>query len=200
MRAKKFEAVRIQFLCDVFAAVTASLWTIRNYDGNGNERVIKQKGQGPALSARIHFCLKTEIFFSTVWPTARTYPMKTVPENACFKRLSSVEIFENACLSFSCGRTKTEVFFLRFGLRSARIQWRRSPKTHVSKHSPVWRFLKTPVYRFRVDGRKRRFSNTMVSYIIKHMPCKTCFSTSIILAFSCRRVETIRIRQSKGEL
>ena len=56
-------------------------------------------------------------------------------------------------------------FFLRFGPRSTRIRWRRSPKTHVFKRSPVWRFLKTPVYCFRVDGRKRRFLNTMINVI-----------------------------------
>ena len=108
-----------------FAAVAASLGTIRNYDGNGNgdDKVIKQKVKAP--SARMRFT------------------------------------------------------FLRFGLRSARIQWRRSPKTHVSKRSPVWRFLKTPVYRFHVDGRKRRFSNTMMSYIKQRMPCKTCYIPSV---------------------
>ena len=57
-------------------------------------------------------------------------------------------------------------------------KWRRSPKTHVSKRSPVWGFLKTPVHRSRVDGRKRRFSNTMMSYIKQRMPCKTCYSIS----------------------
>ena len=30
------------------------------------------------------------------------------------------------------------------------------------KPSPKWRFLKTPASRLRVDGRKRRFSNTMM--------------------------------------
>ena len=45
-----------------------------------------------------------------VWPTVSTYPVKTVTENARFQTLSSVEIFENPCLLFSCGRTKTEVF------------------------------------------------------------------------------------------
>ena len=116
MRAKKF------------AAVAASLGTIRNYDGNGDgdgdgdDKVIKQKVKAPF--ARMRF------------------------------------------------------IFLRFGLRSARIQWRRSPKTHVSKRSPVWRFLKTPAYRFRLDGRKRRFSITMMSYIKQRMPCKTCYHIS----------------------
>ena len=32
------------------------------------------------------------------------------------------------------------------------------------KRSPEWRFLKTPAFHLRVDGRKRRFSNTMMSY------------------------------------
>ena len=87
-----------------FAAVAASLGTIRNYDGNGNgdDKVIKQKVKAPSALMRF--------IFSAVWPTVRTYPVKTVTENACFQTLSSVEIFENACLSFSCGRTKMEVF------------------------------------------------------------------------------------------
>ena len=34
------------------------------------------------------------------------------------------------------------------------------------KRSSEWRFLKTPASHFRVDGPKRRFSNTMMSYII----------------------------------
>ena len=88
-------------------------------------------------AARIHFCLKTEIFFPAFWPTVHTCPVKTVTENACCQT------------------------------------------------SPVWRFLKTPVYRFRVDRRKRRFSNTMMSYIIQRMPSKTCYRISIVLAFSC---------------
>ena len=57
MRAKKFEAVRIQFLCDVFAAVAASLGTIGNYDGNGNgdDKVIKQKVKAPSALMRFTF-------------------------------------------------------------------------------------------------------------------------------------------------
>ena len=31
---------------------------------------------------------------------------------------------------------------------------------------PEWKLLKTPAFCLRVDGRKRRFSNTMMSYII----------------------------------
>ena len=40
-------------------------------------------------------------------------------------------------------------------------------------------------------GRKRRFSNTMMSYIIAHMPCKRGYRIFIVLAFSCW--------QAKGE-
>ena len=54
--------------------------------------------------------------------------------------------------------------------------------------------MKTPVYRFRVDGRKRRFSNTMMSYIIQRTLCKTRYRISIVLPFSCGRAETILIR------
>ena len=34
------------------------------------------------------------------------------------------------------------------------------------KRSPEWRFLKKPSSRLRVDGRKRRFSSTIMSYIM----------------------------------
>ena len=39
-------------------------------------------------------------------------------------------------------------------------------KAAFQKRSSEWRFLKTPASHFRVDGPKRRFSNTMMSYII----------------------------------
>ena len=48
-----------------------------------------------------------------------------------------------------------------------------------------------PVYPFRVDGRKRRFSNTMMSYIIQRMPCMVCFRFSIVSAFPLRRAKMI---------
>lgn len=54
-------------------------------------------------------------------------------------------------------------------------------------------FQKTPAHRFRVEGRKRRFSNAMVSYIKQHMPCKGCYRISTVLAFSCEEGRTIRI-------
>ena len=50
-------------------------------------------------------------FYSAVWPTVFTYLVKTFTENASFsKTLSRKEIFENRGLSFTCGRTKTDVF------------------------------------------------------------------------------------------
>ena len=63
--------------------------------------------------------LKTDVIFSTVWPTAHMYLVKTIPKHASFQKCSP-------------------------GLKS----------------------LKTPAFCLRVDGRKRRFSNTMMSYII----------------------------------
>ena len=60
-------------------------------------------GIRPHPSTRVGFCLKTE--------TLHKYLVKTVTENGSFlKTLSRVEIFENAAFSFTCGRTKTEVF------------------------------------------------------------------------------------------
>ena len=55
-------------------------------------------------------------------------------------------------------------------------------------------FLKTPTYRFRVKGRKRMLSNTMISYITQRMPWKGCLCISIVSAFPCGRVKTIGIR------
>ena len=76
------------------------------------------------------------------------------------------EGYENVCLRvytypflFESG-----YFFLRFCLLSTCIRWKQSPKMDLfKKRSPEWRFLKTPAFHLRVDGRKRRFSNTMMS-------------------------------------
>ena len=57
--------------------------------------------------------------------------------------LFKVDTFENGDSSYSCGRAKTEVF--KYALQLG------------------WRILKTEMYRIRVDGRKQRFSNTMMS-------------------------------------
>ena len=63
-----------------------------------------------APSTRISFCLKTGIFSSCL-----AYYPHVSGENGHLKRmfsktLSRVEIFGNAGFSFTCGRTKTEVF------------------------------------------------------------------------------------------
>ena len=47
--------------------------------------------------------------------------------------------------------------------------------------------------RFQVYGRKRRFLNNMMSYIIQRMPCKGFSCISIVLAFQCGQAKTIRI-------
>ena len=58
----------------------------------------------------VSFLFKNGDFF----PCVLAYSPHVSGENGNRKRmlpnLSSVEIFENACLSFSCGQTKTEVF------------------------------------------------------------------------------------------
>ena len=57
--------------------------------------------------------------FPLVWPSAHTYPVKTITKNASFQ-----------------------------------------------KCSPEWKHLKTLASCLHVDGRKRRFSNSMMSYIV----------------------------------
>ena len=58
----------------------------------------------------------------------------------------------------------TEIFFVRFSLPSTRKGSFWAPKRQVST---------TPASRLRLDGRKRRFSNTMMPYITyyKHYAC-----------------------------
>ena len=57
-------------------------------------------------------------------------------------------------------------------------------------------FLKTPAYRFRVKGQKRRFSNTTMSYIIQRMPCEGCYHISIFLAFWCGLEKPIQVKHA----
>ena len=54
-----------------------------------------------------------------------------------------------------------------------------------------------PVYPFRVDGGKRRFSNTIMSYIIQRIPCMVCFRFSIVLAFLFGRAKMIFRKRKK---
>ena len=58
------------------------------------------------------------------------------------------------------------------------------------KRSSEWRFLKTPASHFRVDGPKRRFSCSMMSYILLAL----CMFRKRWYAFSFGRAKTIRIR------
>ena len=64
----------------------------------------------PHPSTRVGFCLKTDIL-----PPGLAHRPHLSGENGHRKRIfsktvSRVEIFENADFSFTCGRTKTEVF------------------------------------------------------------------------------------------
>ena len=78
-------------------------------------------------------------------------------------------------------------FFRRFGL----------PKCIFLNRSPEYRFLKTLASRLRVDGRKRRFSNTMMQYIILQSITHALWgmlSYFHYVTFSHGRPKTIRIR------
>ena len=65
-------------------------------------------------------------------------------------------------------------YFWKQRLRPRVIGVFRHQKRRFSKTVPIVEFLKTPVYPFRLEGQKRRFSNTMISFIIQHMACKEC--------------------------
>ena len=56
------------------------------------------------------------------------------------------------------------------------------------KRSSEWRGLETPDSRLPLDGPKRRFSNTLMSYTILLLELHRI---SIVLAFSCGRVKSI---------
>ena len=73
----------------------------------------------------------------------------------------------------------------------------RVPKIQVRGNGPQ-SLMVPPVYPFRVDGRKRRFSNTMMSYIIKRMPCMVCFRFSIVSAFLFGRAKMIFRKRKKS--
>ena len=66
----------------------------------------------------------------------------------------------------------------------------RVPKMQVHGNGPQ-SLMVPPVYPFGVNGRKRSFSNTMMSYIIQRMPCMVCFRFSIVLAFLFWRAKMI---------
>ena len=74
-------------------------------------------------------------------------------------------------------------YFWKQRLRPHVIGVFRHKKRRFSKTVSRVEFLKTPVYPFRLEGRKRKFSNTMISFIIQHMACKEYH-----LYFHCSRV------------
>ena len=76
----------------------------------------------------------------------------------------------------------------------------RHQKRGFSKTVSRVEFLKTSAYRFRLDGRKRRFSNTMISHIIEAMAYKGCHRISIVLVLTCGRKKTIRIRSVRTDI
>ena len=67
---------------------------------------------------------------------------------------------------------KTEIFFHPLW-RTAHTYLMKTASENASFQRPQWRFLKTPASRLRADGRKRRYSNTMMSYTIyyQHYAC-----------------------------
>ena len=73
-----------------------------------------------------HFCLKTEVV-SPAGLAYRTHVSgENVTENASFQKRSSewVKIFENGGHSFTCGRTKTEVFEYDNVIHHLLLAWR----------------------------------------------------------------------------
>ena len=62
-------------------------------------------------STRLSVFVWKRLFFPPISPTNHLYSVKTITELRIFsKTLSRMKIFENAGHSFTCGRTKTEVF------------------------------------------------------------------------------------------
>ena len=84
--------------------------------------------------------------------------------------------------------------FSRFSLPSTHNQRLRAPKTQAFENRPQsGDFLRTPAY-FRVDVRKRRFSNTMMSYFIQPVPYNSCYCICSVKTFLCGLAKTIRVR------
>ena len=87
-----------------------------------------------------------------------------------------------------------DIFFPRFSLPSTHKQRFRAPKTQAFENGPQsGDFLRTPAY-FRVDVRKRRFSNTMMSYFIQPVPYNSCYCICSVKTFLCGLAKTIRVR------
>ena len=107
----------------LFTCISAHNQLRRKEKVSGSPRtsIGKTKHLGPRPAApvppRPHvsvFCLKTE-FFSPVWPTVNTYPVKRIFS----KRSCQSGDFENAGFSFTCGQTHTMMpHILRFQLEA----------------------------------------------------------------------------------
>ena len=59
--------------------------------------------------------------------------------------------------------SKTEIFFSEYGYLSYITGVLGTKNGGFQIRSSGWRFLKTEIHHIRIDGRKRRFSNTMTS-------------------------------------
>ena len=87
---------------EMVRSISCTKRNFRNFGLNG------KRPWTEAPSTSIRFCLKTD-FFSPIWSTAHTYPVKTLKTDLS-KTLPRVKIFENDGFLFTCGKTKTEVF------------------------------------------------------------------------------------------
>ena len=97
--------------------------------------------------------------------------------------------FENADFLSTCGRTKTEVFEYYDVINYILLTLRTFVRNAI--------VLKTLASCLRVDGRKRRFSNTMMSWIIYYWHYACFVSDAFVFtlfSFSRGRAKTIRIR------
>ena len=96
-----------------------------------------------------------------------------------------------------CG--ETEIFFLQWPAVHTFPVKTATENPCFLKRCPEWRFLKTLASRLRVGGRKRKFSNMMMSYIIILLPalrmlCEGCYGISIVSAFFGGRTKKYPIR------
>ena len=99
--------------------------------------------------------IKSEILFSTgmVWRVKSDKWKAPLEMHVVYNQQRDLGPDETYQFLFKNGD-----FFLRFGLSSTLIRWKRTPRTHFFKNAfQNGVFLKTPAYRLLVDGRKRRF-------------------------------------------
>ena len=94
---------------------------------------------------------------------------------------------------------ETEIFFLQWPAVHTFPMKTATENPCFLKRCPEWRFLKTLASRLRVGGRKRKFSNMMMSYVIILLPalrmlCEGCYGISIVSAFFGGRTKKYPIR------